>query len=226
MKRKFLLILFFLLLISNVLAISPPLLPFPFGQEIIIDGQLGPNLIVKIEDKDSDVIRTATNEQGQFLIDLANFGKEYSKEDIFKVTIYRGNEERTYEVIIDKEEGGMFFTKNINWDKKIITDSEGILDVSTMRQLLISQREEITKELKSEFDKKFEKLNAESNEKIKIERWISIRYALALGIFFLILSSIVTRCYAIKYGNKIRKKKRKKLLRRIIQFLAKIAKIF
>ena len=211
MKRSLYFIIIFLLLISNVLAIPPPLLPFPFGQEIIIDGQPGSNLMVKIENKDFDVIRTTTNEQGQFLVDLANLGKEYSKGDIFKVTIYRGDEERTYEVIIDKEEGGVFFTKNINWDEKIITDSEGILNVSTMSQLLISQREEITKELKSEFDKKFEELNAESNEKIKTERWISIGVALMLGFLFLILSSIVTRWYAIKYGKKNPKKKSSKL---------------
>ena len=201
MNKSGLFILIFLLLMSSVLAISPPLLPFPFGQEIIIDGQPASNLMITIEDKNYDVIRTNTNEEGQFLVDLANFGK-YSMGDSFNVTVYRGEEERSYPVVIKEEEGGIFFTKEIQWDSNILTESEGLLDLITMRQLLITQRDEITAEWKNEFDKKIDEVNAESDQKVRTERWISIGIALMIGILFLVLSSIVTRYYSIKYGKK------------------------
>ena len=186
MKRKFLLILFFLLLISNVLAISPPLLPFPFGQEIIIDGQPGYNLMIKIENENFDTIRTTTNEEGQFLIDLANFGDGYSVGDKIKVTIYRGDEKRTYEVIIDKEEGGIFFSKSIQWDEKFSTESEKEPDLSTVMTYLKEQEQ-----------KNYE----ESVEDRNLSLAIAI-VSLVVSLIFLVISCFVTRHYAIKYGNK------------------------
>jgi len=208
MKKHLSMIIIFLLLVSNVLAISLPLLPFPFGQEIIIDGKPASNLMIKIEDKNYDVIKTNTNEEGQFLVDLSNLG-EYSIGDSFNVTVYRGEEERSYLVVIKEEEGGIFFTKEIQWDSNILTESEGLLDLITMRQLLITQRDEITAELKIEFNQKIDELNAESDKKVRTERWISISVALMIGVLFLVLSSFVTAYYSKKYGKKITQKRKK-----------------
>lgn len=196
--KKLILFILFLLLVSNVLAISPPLLPFPFGQEIIIDGQPGSNLMVKIEDKNFDSIRTTTNEQGQFLIDLSNFGNVYSVGDKFKVTIYRGDEQRTYEVIIDKEEGGMFFRKSIQWDAKTYSESEKEPDSSTVLDYLKEQ------------DQK----NYEENLK---ERKISYAIAITsilISLLFFLGSWKITKYYAekhdCKYAPRKVKRKRKK----------------
>ena len=173
-----------LLLTSSGLAISPPLLPFPFGQEIIIDGKPASNLMIKIEDKNYDVIKTNTNEEGQFLVDLVNVGK-YSIGDSFKVTVYKGDENRQYEVTIE-EEGGLFFSKSIKWDENTFTDSEKEPDLSTVMKYLKEQ----------------EQKNYEQSLKDRNTSWIIAIISLVVSFLFFIWSWKITKYYAEKHSCK------------------------
>jgi len=208
MKIKLIfLVLTFLLIIQNVLAAMGGGVflikynPYPFGQEILINGEPTSNLRVSIINLNtSDKIETITNEKGQYIVDLANLPRGYSLGDTINITIYREEEQKSFTVSL-KEEKGMFFMIDIKWEIDEYNTSEQFLDTNVISTLLNDQREKLSED----FDKKLKDyqniIDIKADKRIKEERGIIIFISLCIASLFFVGSWFVTRHYAIKYSN-------------------------